>query len=216
VLRSLLDAYLRHRFAWLLLLLTLAVGVDPVLTGIGFRGNLLEWMLAFALVAAVLGVWHHGASRRFLVGSGIALLGWLTLHAVAFGGGPSLTPAALGIWSLWLASAMLSVVLAAGRVDSERICAALSVYMLAGLAFGGFFATLEAIEPGSLLGGESDALDPATATYFSFVTLATLGYGDLVPASGPARSLAVLEAVFGQLYLTVLVARLVSLYSRER
>jgi hypothetical protein len=53
------------------------------------------------------------------------------------------------------------------------------------------------------------------AIYFSFVTLATLGYGDVVPASGPARALAMLEAVFGQLYLVVLVARLVSLYSRE-
>jgi voltage-gated potassium channel len=49
--------------------------------------------------------------------------------------------------------------------------------------------------------------------YFSFVTLATLGYGDIVPASDVARGLAILEAVIGQFYLTVVVARLVSLYS---
>ena len=47
------------------------------------------------------------------------------------------------------------------------------------------------------------------------MTLATLGYGDLVPATDAARALAILEAVFGQLYLAVLVARLVSLYARE-
>jgi hypothetical protein len=216
VLRSLLDGYLRHRFAWLLVLLTLAVGVDPVLQAAGFRGRALEWMLLFALGAAVVGVWHQGASRRMVLGSGIALLAWLTMHGVAFGGGPSLTSAALGAWCLWLVGGLLSVVLKEGRVDGERICAALCVYMLAGLAFGGFFATLEAIEPGSLRGNVSGApMDSITATYFSFVTLATLGYGDLVPVSSPARALAVLEAVFGQLYLTVLVARLVSLYSRE-
>jgi hypothetical protein len=50
--------------------------------------------------------------------------------------------------------------------------------------------------------------------YFSFVTIASLGYGDIVPLSAPARSVAVLEALSGQMYLAVLVARLVSLYSR--
>lgn len=48
--------------------------------------------------------------------------------------------------------------------------------------------------------------------YFSFVTLATLGYGDIVPRSDVARSLAIIEAVAGQLYLAVMVARLVSIY----
>ncbi len=217
MLRPLLDAYLRRRFAWLLSLLTLVVGVDPVLEAMGFRGRALEWLLALALAAAVVGIWHGGTSRRLVIGSGVALLAWLVLHGVAFGGGPSLTPAALGAWSLWLAAGLLSVVFAAGRVDTERICAALCVYLLVGLAFGGFFATLDQVDPGALRGGPSgEPLAVSTATYFSFVTLATLGYGDLVPASGPARALAVLEAVFGQLYLAVLVARLVSLYARER
>jgi voltage-gated potassium channel Kch len=53
----------------------------------------------------------------------------------------------------------------------------------------------------------------ANALYFSFVTLATLGYGDIVPASDLTRRLAVVEAVIGQLYLAVLVARLVGLYT---
>jgi len=216
VLRSLLDTYLRRRFAWLLVLLVAAVGVDPLLAAMGLEGRALEWMLAFALVAAVAGIWRSGRSRRLVVVSGVALVSWLVLHGVAFGGGPSLAPAALGGWSLWLATGMLGVVLAAGRVDGERICAALCVYMLAGLAFGGFFATLEQLDPGSLTGGgHTGALAISDATYFSFVTLATLGYGDVVPATGPARSLAVLEAVFGQLYLVVLVARLVSLYGQE-
>jgi voltage-gated potassium channel len=54
-----------------------------------------------------------------------------------------------------------------------------------------------------------------TAIYFSFVTLATLGYGDITPRTDVARSVAILEGVGGQLFLAVLVARLVSLYSMK-
>jgi hypothetical protein len=53
-----------------------------------------------------------------------------------------------------------------------------------------------------------------SAFYFSFVTLATLGYGDIVPRTDVARGLAIVEGVGGQLFLAVLVARLVSLYGR--
>lgn len=215
MLRSLLDAYLRRRFTWLLVLLVLAIGVDPVVEAAGFRGRTLEWLLAFALGAALVGAWRVDRSRGLVVGSGVAVLAWLGLHAWAFGGGPSLASAALGAWSLWVAISLLAVVLGAGRVDGERIAAALCVYMLVGLAFGGFFATLEAVEPGSVSGGDDPQLTVADAAYFSFVTLATLGYGDLLPVSSAARSLAVLETVFGQLYLAVLIARLVSLYRRE-
>jgi hypothetical protein len=60
-----------------------------------------------------------------------------------------------------------------------------------------------------------DQFSLTQAFYFSFVTLATLGYGDVVPLGEVARGLAIIEAVAGQLYLAVMVARLVSLYVRE-
>jgi hypothetical protein len=82
------------------------------------------------------------------------------------------------------------------------------------------FSVLETVQPGSFssVGAaldtastvESARLQVAQFSYFSFVTLTTLGYGDITPLSRPARNLAALEAVFGQLYLAVLVARLVS------
>jgi hypothetical protein len=217
VFRSLLDAYLRRRFAWLLALLTLAVGFSPVLHAMGFQGRFLEGMLAFALCAALVGVWRAGRPHKVVLGAGAALLAWLSLYAAAVGWGPAVSPAVLGAWCLWLGTSLLSAVLAAeGRVGGERISAALCVYMLVGIAFGGFFATLDQLAPDSLVQSASgEVLGTDGAIYFSFVTLATLGYGDVVPASGPARALAMLEAVFGQLYLVVLVARLVSLYSRE-
>jgi voltage-gated potassium channel len=58
------------------------------------------------------------------------------------------------------------------------------------------------------------SLSLGRAVYFSFVTLATLGYGDIVPASDAAAGVTIVEAMIGQFYLVVLVARLVSLYAR--
>ncbi|HVN39096.1 MAG TPA: potassium channel family protein [Myxococcota bacterium] len=208
--RTLFDAYLRHRFACLLALLILAIGVDPVLEAFGARGRALEWMLVLALVAAL-----PATSRALALVSGAALLVWVMLHGGA-DWGTALARALLGTWCVAMGGFVLSFVLAAEDVDAEHISAALCVYFLVGLGFGAFFASLDFVEPASLAGARATgALTLADSVYFSFVTLATLGYGDIVPASLAARSLAVLEAVFGQLYLAVLVARLVSIYARE-
>jgi len=81
---------------------------------------------------------------------------------------------------------------------------------------GFMFLTLEGFQPGSFLFGQARLSglekDPATLVYFSFVTLSTVGYGDITPLSPPARSFAFMEAIIGQIYLAVLVARLVGLH----
>jgi hypothetical protein len=98
-------------------------------------------------------------------------------------------------------------------VDSERLSAALSAYLLAGHCFGIAYFEVEQLRPGSFaIGGTATQpaqLDLQTAIYFSFVTLATLGYGDISPLRPTARGIAISEAILGQLYLAVLVARLV-------
>jgi voltage-gated potassium channel Kch len=99
----------------------------------------------------------------------------------------------------------------ARAIDAEHIYAALSAYLLAGLFFGLLHWAIALTWPGSF--GEATATPGAfslsTAIYFSFVTLATLGYGDVVPKTDVARGLAVFEAVGGQLYIAVMIARLV-------
>jgi hypothetical protein len=91
--------------------------------------------------------------------------------------------------------------------------AALSAYLLAGHIFGVCYWQVEQLRAGSFsVGGTpvlAGALDLPTCIYFSYVTLATLGYGDIAPLTPTARGLAVTEAIIGQLYLAVLVARLV-------
>src|SRR5262249_56877801 len=95
----------------------------------------------------------------------------------------------------------------------EQVYAALSAYLLAGLVFGVLHWAITIRWPGSLAEagavGTPVPIPLSTAIYYSFVTLATLGYGDVVPRTQVARGLAVLEAVGGQLYIAVMIARLV-------
>lgn len=97
------------------------------------------------------------------------------------------------------------------RVNHDVIFAALSAYLLLGLIWGYAFFFLEMAIPHSFTGSHP-VLNRDDFSYFSFVTLSTLGYGDIVPVTRPARSLAVVEALTGQLYLAVLIGRLVGAY----
>jgi voltage-gated potassium channel Kch len=120
--------------------------------------------------------------------------------------------------SLWVIGCSLGMLATArhafrsGTIDAERIFAALDAYLLAGLVFGVCFWLLARLDPSAF---NEPNVSLARATYFSFVTLGTLGYGDVVPRSELVQSLAIVEAVGGQMYLAVLIARLVSLYSRQ-
>lgn len=219
-LQSLILAYRRRRFAILFFSILLTLVGSPLLDAVGVNLDLLEAFLALNLVSAILGSVAEGRWRGIVAAAAF----FVVLRAISAAlGSPSLLSASQAVWAVagFVASvAMLPFVLREGPVDSERIYAALSIYLLAGLVFGVAYHVMEGIHPGSLrvLPFEADAVAPGslrTAIYFSFVTLATLGYGDVVPASPAAQSLAILEAVGAQLYLAVLIARLVSLQARS-
>jgi voltage-gated potassium channel len=110
------------------------------------------------------------------------------------------------------------------RVSFDVICASLCGYLLLGFLWANVYSVVEFAEQDSFafshVAGEDESekavcfegAQTAHAVYYSFVTLTTLGYGDITPRSSPARIFAVLEAVLGQIYLAVLVARLVGLH----
>jgi len=108
------------------------------------------------------------------------------------------------------------------RVDADLICASLCGYLLLGFLWANVYSLVEVADRDSFAlahveaGGDGSlrfrGAQTAYAVYYSFVTLTTLGYGDVTPLSTPARIFAVLEAVLGQIYLAVLVARLVGLH----
>src|ERR1700736_401943 len=112
---------------------------------------------------------------------------------------------------------ILAYVLHSGRVTSDKIFAAICVYLLLGFVWTYAYALLDDMQPGSFAdstetGRTDDVAHVSQLRYFSFATLTTLGYGDILPRSSTARTMAVLEAMMGQIYLAVLVARLVGLH----
>lgn len=103
---------------------------------------------------------------------------------------------------------------------NSRLEAATCGYLLIGLGWGLIFSLMEHFQPGvfhdqagASTGSHAVLIGFPHLIYYSFATLTTLGIGDVVPQSPLARSLSVLEAVVGQMYLALLVARLVSLHS---
>jgi hypothetical protein len=97
-------------------------------------------------------------------------------------------------------------------INREVIFGALVVYLLMGLMWGYGYTLLEHLLPGSFTHPASlSELDVEALDYFSFVTMTTLGYGDIIPASEPAKAMVMIQAVTGQVYLAVLVARLVGI-----
>jgi voltage-gated potassium channel Kch len=108
------------------------------------------------------------------------------------------------------------------KVTTDTIYGAICVYLLIGIIWLELFSIVEMIEPGSFLSGGENVVKLTgefhsrpgfnNLLYFSFVTLTTLGYGDIAPATPLAKALSSLEAVVGQLFIAVLIARLVGMH----
>ena len=182
--------------------------------------NTAFWLVLFSALRAV------GAHRRvFLIASALALVAVSAGLINAFASADDLRVvltlyAAPTVAFLTLTTfTILADVLGGRRVTVDKIFGAICVYLLIGMMFAYAFLLLAGVHP-------TEPIQPAPQSphtrlsdylYFSYVTLTTLGYGDLVPGSAPARLLASLEAIVGQLYLTILVARLIGLHiTQER
>ncbi len=102
-------------------------------------------------------------------------------------------------------------------ITRDVLYTAVAVYLLLGALFVPVYGLLETTQPGSFVDNVAGgAFIPwQTFTYYSYVTLTTLGFGDILPVSMWARALVTLEAVIGVLYLTIIMARLVGLYAQE-
>jgi hypothetical protein len=100
----------------------------------------------------------------------------------------------------------------AQEVTSDLIMAAACAYILLGLVWAYAYYLLEIFHPNSFKGLENMNKDIWNFYYYSFVTLTTMGYGDILGVTKSARSLSILEAITGQLYLAIMISRLVGLY----
>jgi hypothetical protein len=212
-LQTLGNSYLCRRYTILFYTLLLTMIAAPVLTALEFKGALIELLLAANLVAAVMPV-RAAPNRRVLLV--VTMVVWLAREVTAWFDHPALSVMTLGLWTVigdFAAALGLRFAMSGESIDAEHVYAALSAYMLAGIFFGLFYWVVQQIAPESFSAGPE--FTRMTALYFSFVTLATLGYGDIVPRTEIARGLVIVEAVGGQLFLAVLVARLVSGYGKR-
>jgi len=206
------STYLRNRYRILFYTVVLTLLSAPILSAAKFSGLFIESFLAASLLAAVMPV-NGVRSRPHLLAA--MVVAWLARPACELLGRPSLSAATMGIWAvigLLATAAALRFAMRASAVDAEHLYAALSAYLMAGIYFGLLYLLVEQTNPGTFTA--PTRFSQTTAIYFSFVTLATLGYGDVVPRGDIARGIAIVEGIGGQLFLAVLVARLVSLYSK--
>lgn len=211
----------KTNFTWLLFALLVFLIVLPIAEDIGIISRRTMRAVMFSSLLAF-GVWSlHGFGRIFYVGLGLAIAGIIlglgslsnasdtlaiSSFAVAFG---------FILIAVWFTGHQIVL---DNEINANRVIGAVSLYLLFGVLWAISYAVIEMLVPGSFAGfSEPRSLGWSSEwLYFSFVTMTTLGYGDLAPYSTTARTFAYMQAVFGQFYIAILVAGLVSAYITHR
>jgi hypothetical protein len=183
------------------------------------HGDLIEVvLLTLVLVSALVAV---GGCRRTLVAAVVlltpALAGKWFDH---FQPSSVLACVFLGAGLVFISFVVVNLfqfILHAPQVNADVLCAGISTYLMIGLLWAFTYVLVGRLSPGAFMFNATSAIHPSmegfNAFYFSFITLSTVGFGDVTPVSKVARTLTVMEAVVGMFYMTILIARLVSLYS---
>ena len=155
------------------------------------------------------------AGRTLMLARWVSLIGSVIVIALVAASGDKEVRGAASLWTaaLLLATVVIIVerVLRMDTVTVQSIYGALSTYMIIGLMFASLYAAIDSLTTTDFFANGEPA-DIRTFQYFSFTTLTTLGYGDFTAVGNFGRSLAVLEALTGQIFLATLVARLVAAY----
>lgn len=189
-----------------------AIIVVPALGPVGLPGRLLgDALVSLMLVSGVAAVAHRPRA--------VPIVSVITVAALLVRWASWLFPTAgLAVWreisTLATLGALCYVVLALvlwrGSITTRRIQGAIAVYLLLGFIWAQVYELVALLHPGAFTGAV-EGRGSLPWTYYSFVTLTTMGYGDIMPVHPLARAVAVLEALTGQLYLAIMLARLVSL-----
>jgi len=201
----------RGPYALLILLFVTVFVISPLLTSRILMPVIMQIVSWLIIVAGAFNVSSRLSVRLIALIMGILSIASRLLD-LSFSG------ITLTEMDIFLSLGMLSIFtllmtknfLITGRTWEHRIAAAVAVYLMLGLIWARLYDAVELLAPGAFHTPAGEAVTPASLVYFSFVTLSTLGYGDFAPVNIVARNLAVLEAITGQLYLVILISRLVS------
>ena len=179
------------------------------------NGDMVESaLLTLVMIFSVLAI---GSSRRTLLTAAVlfvpALAGKWASHFFPGVVTSVVYLVAAMVFFAFVVAHLIRFILRATHVDANVLCAGLSGYILLGLLWLPAYVMVAKIDPGSLSLPAGASMDGFNAFYFSFITLCTVGYGDVTPVSKGARMLAVTEAIAGLFYVAVLISRLVAIYT---
>ncbi|UZJ42538.1 ion channel [Prosthecochloris sp. SCSIO W1101] len=209
----------RNIFFALLICIVFTFAIAPFLQEEEAASRLLNVFLVLMLVFSVIIVGDTKIS--FFVA---LLLGapMLISNATAFlytkEGFPVLVAFSSALFFIYVIVMLLKKIFTSSVIDINIILGAVCVYFLISVVWALLHGLVEAYVPGSydVAGEQMSSVDMNVFMYYSIVTLTTLGYGDITPLSASARSLAAMEALVGQIYLTVIIARLVGLHMQQK
>ena len=212
LLRTAFARWLEHRYRVLFCMLLLTLIGFPLLATLGFDQTPMTVLLAVSLGAALVGMRSRHLSHLLL----IVLLAMLTVRVLAgsvnWHSVIAISTVALVVLGFVAGIDAVRVAMSSTRVSAELLFAALSVYLLVGILFAMLHCSVAALWHDAYSLPEGGRLVLPAGIYFSFITQTTVGYGDILPKSDLARGLSMVQAIAGQLYLSVMVARLVGLY----
>ena len=210
-----------HNFSLLLLALSILLLAYPLAEQAAFTQAPTVRTLIFSLLL-VIGTWSlKGGGRYYLVGMSFAGLG-IILNVVAanVGSGAAHAGSLGALFGFFLVAIIYTMreVLLGKAVSANRLVGAVCIYLLLGVLWALAYSFVELASPGSYSGipGSPEIGWESNWLYFSFVTMTTLGYGDILPLTPTSRTLAYIQAVTGQFYIAVLVAGLVGAYIAKR
>ncbi|MFO7985168.1 MAG: ion channel [Desulfatiglandaceae bacterium] len=201
-----------HRFLFLLITIMLLFIIHPLTEELVRISFILDIFLSAVLLSAIYAV---GQKKSALIFALLTALPASFAHWIYwFVKIPALHLIDVSFTMVFWAFATFTIVqhlFKQKRVTADLIRGAVCGYFLIGLMWASAYAFLETLAPGSFDPGSAQALDMNSLIYFSFVTLCTVGYGDIIPLTNQARMLSVLAAVMGQMYLAVNIAALVAI-----
>ena len=212
------EVIFRGRFLYLLIFLLLLIAIQPIDEAIGRLGILLDLIVSAILISSIYVI--SGKRNHIVIGVLLA------------------APLLLSLWSSYFIKhdlleiighlcgmafftftivIILKFIFSQDKISRNLIAGAAVVYLFMAMIWSYAYRVIEEIDPESFSIGQGHSLEhPFSFLYYSFVTLTTLGYGDIFPVSTAAKACAILEAIIGQLYLVITIAWLVGAHISQK
>jgi hypothetical protein len=201
---------MKSRFIYIIFAIMLVLMVNPFIRPLGLMGHIISTlfiaMIPLSCAFAITGDRKQAIIILLIAAPFVILEGFtffftdrlLSVVAISFA----------TILYFYIVFLLVKNLLSIRVVTADLIYCAISIYLLIGIMWAGIYNVVEGVSPGSF-SGTSETVD---LLYFSFVTLTTVGFGDVVPLSVLGKRLAVFEAAMGSIYMAVIIAMIVGRY----